>query len=112
MTRKEFTDRCKGIKATASLTREEKEKEIRHIATMFTDFNLLRKTPEIRDLDRRYKETEKRLAGYNGFSYCPESGDWYPTRPPEIQALDREYEELSKWKAFETFRKAWAGKAA
>lgn len=111
MTKAEFTDRCKGIKATASLTREEKEKEIRHVATMFTG-SLIGKTPGIRDLDKRYAEAEKRLAGYNGFSYCPESGNWYPTRPPEIQALDKEYTELSNWKSYETFRKAWAGKAA
>jgi hypothetical protein len=105
MTKKEFSEKCKGIVASTELTFGQKEELIKHQAALLSD-HTSEKTPEIRDFWKRYKASEKKLAGYNGFSYCPESGNWYPDRPTEIKALDREYEDITQRMADETARKA------
>jgi hypothetical protein len=111
MTRKEFTKRCKEIKASKELTRAEKAAAIKHEAALFTD-RFIENTPEMRDFWRRNTAAEQKLAGHGGFSFCPKSGTWYPSRPPKIQALDQEYVDLTQRMADEVFRKAWTGKAA
>ena len=105
MTRKEFTEKCKEIVASTELTLGEKEALIKLQAGLLTDHTST-KTPEIRNFWKRYEAAEKELAGYNGFSYCPESGNWYPDRPPAIKTLDREYEDITQRMADETARKA------
>jgi len=101
--RKEFSRRVQEILASTNLDREEKAKKIRYEATHLIERTIDR-TPEMRDLRKRWA-AEKRLAGRNGYSYCPESGEWYPSLPPAIKSLDREYVGLMQEKVFETCRK-------
>jgi len=111
MTQAEFNEKCARIMASTELTREEKEKQVRHEATMFTDFNP-EQTPEMSDFWKRNTEAEGRLAGHGGFSYCPESGNWYPSRPPEIKALDEEYGTIRLRETEAVFQRVWAGATA
>ena len=101
--RKEFSRRVQEILASTNLDREEKANKIRYEATHLIERTIDR-TPEMRDLRKRWA-AEKRLAGRNGYSYCPESGEWYPSLPPAIKSLDREYVGLMQEKVFETCRK-------
>ena len=102
--RKEFSRRVQEILASTKLDREEKAKKIRYEATHLIERTIDR-TPEMRDLRKRWAAAEKKLAGRNGYSYCPESGEWYPSLPPAIKSLDREYVGLMQEKVFETCRK-------
>jgi hypothetical protein len=111
MTKKEFTERCKEIMASTELAQEGKEKEIRHAASLLID-RTMGKSPEIRSLKKRWAAIEKKLAGHNGFSYCPESGNWYPRPPSAVKALEREWIKIHDMKIDEVYRKALTGKAA
>ena len=104
MTRKEFSKRVQEIVASTDLNREEKAKKIRYEATHLIERTIDR-TPEMRDLQKRWAAAEKELAGRKGYSYCPESVEWYPDLPSVIKSLDREFMGLVQEKINETCRK-------
>lgn len=110
-TRKDFSERSKEIMAATELTMEQKVDLVRKAAYSFVCDSFGR-SPEGRDFWKRYEAAEKRLAGHNGFSYCPHDGEWSPDRPPEIKALDQEYVDLTNRQEEEAVRKALGKKAA
>jgi hypothetical protein len=93
MTKKEFNEWCKEIMASAELTQEEKKEKIDLKASIWCG-HIMDEAPEMSDLLNRFKAAENKLAGHGGFSYCPESGDWYPHPPPAIKALENEFSDL------------------
>jgi hypothetical protein len=110
-TKKEFSAKCKEVMASTELTLEGKAAAIRRAATFLIE-NTWDRFPEVRDLEKRWAAAEKKHAGYNGFSYCPESGNWYPDLPPAIKVLDREWNGLRHQKIDEVCRKVRREKAA
>lgn len=105
MTRAEFTERSKEILAAKELTRIEKREMIRKAAEHHIE-KIWDGILEVRDLRKRMVAAEKENAGYNGFSYCPESGTWYPKPPPAIKVLEWEWEGLRREKVNEVYWKA------
>jgi hypothetical protein len=110
-TRKNLFERSKEIMAATELTREKKVEMVRSAAAGLIE-EIFHRTTEGRDFWKRNAAAEKRLAGHNGFSYCPHDGEWSPNRPPEIKALDQEYVDLTHRMTDEAFRKALGRKAA
>jgi hypothetical protein len=111
MGKKEFTAKCKEVMASTGLTPAEKEAEIKHLSVDLIE-DIFPTTPEMRDWRRREAAAIKIQAGHGGFSYCRESGEWYPRRPPVIRAFDREYEQIFNRKVAETCREVLSGTVA
>jgi hypothetical protein len=105
MTKKEFSERCKEVMASGGLNILEKAEKVNYLATRLVE-DTIEKTPEMRDLRKRWADAEKKLAGHGGFSYCPHDGEWSPHPPPAVKALDREYMGLMNQKISEVGRKA------